>query len=497
MNTDIPCEEGGAAESDISYRCCCVICGKIIEDGRYGCDCREKEWTDEYRVTDVKYEWTEGDIRKALAAFRRYSTKSGRGMLQYNVMPHRRYSKRLKLRVGNTPLFELPRLGAKYGIDLFVKDEGKNPGGSFKDRETVVAALHTMAAGRKRAIIYSSGNAAASAALVASHLQIDLITCVSGDTYEGKVDYIRNLGSDVILIGDENTNYEEGYRLFSQLAKENFFARRGVDNWSVRNPFRVTGDKTTALEVVKQYGALSGARVAVPDYVVVPTGNGSCLAGMWKGFVELHRIGAITRVPKMVSAAIKNASPVYQAFHASTPFGPEVCDLDEVSEDDMAIGSVIVAEEGYDSIMATDALRESEGTAVVVSHEDIRRALLNVLETAWPTTRRHRFIPEPAALVALAVVEKVIGSADFESDEKPSVVAVMTGHGSKAKDQLFELLGDRDDLRHRVEELVSGHEVPHGEGDAPPGELIAVEADKELLENTLAERYKQPAHAHV
>src|SRR5690606_20913108 len=149
--------------------------------------------------------------------FRLYNLDAPGGMMQYTLLPHRSFAHHLKLRIGTTPLFNLPILSQLYKRELFIKDEGKNPGGSFKDRETAVAALHSLALGNDGAIIYSSGNAAASAALIARHLNIKLITCVPGDTYGEKVDYIRHQGSDVVRLGNKKTNYEEGYRLFAQL----------------------------------------------------------------------------------------------------------------------------------------------------------------------------------------------------------------------------------------------------------------------------------------
>lgn len=472
-------------KKNLSYYRRCLHCGKIATRPNYNCDCGSGDWTDEYRLTDVKYSLTEKDVHRALQAFRAYRMDHPRGMLQYTLMPHQPFSAQLKLRIGGTPFFELPELSGRYKRVLYIKDEGRNPGGSFKDRETAMAALNALATGRDRAVIYSSGNAAASAALLANQLDLALITCVSGDTYTEKVDYIRKLGSDVVRIGDSHTNYEQGYRLFAQLNNEGFFTGRGLDNWSVRNPFRVTGDKTTALEVVRQFGQTKGEIAAVPDYVVVPTGNGSCLAGMWKGFVELKKIGAIDKLPKMVSAAIKNASPVYQAFQKGRRMIPEVCDLDKVADPELEIGSVIVAEEGYDSIAATEALFESGGTAMVVTRAEIQSVLIDLLDREWQATDTHDLLPEPASLVALAAVARM--NQNDIGNPCSSVVAVMTGHGSKALEIMEKLLSERADLCHKMlnlsqrqstkPSLVLRHKAR--------GHLVDVAAEKSNLQNAI------------
>jgi len=440
-------------KTSLAYYRRCLRCGKVTTDANYVCNCEDAAWTNEYRLTELNYTLTSEDIERALEAFRSYNLDSREGMMQYPLLPHRSFAHRLKLRIGATPMFNLPSLSHLYKRELYIKDEGKNPGGSFKDRETAMAALNSLALGYEGAIIYSSGNAAASAALIANHLNIQLITCVPGDTYDEKVDYIRKQGSDVVRIGNKKTNYEEGYRLFAQLNCEGFFTSRGLDNWSVRNPFRIAGDKTTALEVIRQFCNHLGQEDVVPDYVVVPTGNGSCLAGMWKGFLELKKIGAINKLPKMVSAAIKNASPVYQAFHRGKHRSPEVCDLNKVDESDLEIGSVIIAEEGYDSVAATTALYESGGTAMVVTRREVKAALTDLLESEWATTEANDFLPEPASLVGLAAVAKMERMKIGENGS--SVVAVITGHGSKALKLMKTLLSDRPELRDKMLSLAT------------------------------------------
>ncbi|MDZ7846921.1 MAG: pyridoxal-phosphate dependent enzyme [Owenweeksia sp.] len=209
--------------------------------------------------------------------------------------------------VGLTPLFALPGLSEHFGHNIYIKSEGHNPSGCFKDRETALCMLNARRLGYKRAVIFSSGNAAASAAIAIQHTDFHLITLVSGDTYEDKIDYIRDHGSDVIVIGDDRINFETGYRLFAKLNAAGEFEQEQYDNWSVINPYRVQGDKTTAIEIHRQL--LELAQSPVPDYVIVPTANGSCLAGVWEGFKEMCRLGVIERLPRMVSAGYPQCQP--------------------------------------------------------------------------------------------------------------------------------------------------------------------------------------------
>src|SRR5690554_4881306 len=130
-------------KEDLSYYLRCLNCGKVTTATNYNCDCGSGDWTDEYRLTDVKYNLTKSEKECALKAFRNYQMDHPRGMMQYTLMPHHVYSNQLKLRIGGTPFYQIPELSRKYMREIYIKDEGRNPGGSFKDRETVMAALNT------------------------------------------------------------------------------------------------------------------------------------------------------------------------------------------------------------------------------------------------------------------------------------------------------------------------------------------------------------------
>ena len=161
---------------------------------------------------DIVYRLKKDEKRAAIDSLKNYDLDYQGGILQYYFTPNRRHADDVNFKIGCTPLEKLETLGDQWGTQLFAKDEGANPSGCFKDRETLMAALHSRSIGKEKAVIYSSGNAAASAALFAAQLNFKLVTCVAGDTYPEKVEYIRNLGSDVIRIGDDATNYESGYQ---------------------------------------------------------------------------------------------------------------------------------------------------------------------------------------------------------------------------------------------------------------------------------------------
>ncbi len=458
----------------------CLKCGKLVSANNYTCTCGAEPWTKEYRILDVKCQLLEKERKAAVAAFKDFDLDHQKGILQYFFTPHSEFTDCVKLKVGLTSFFELPQLGAAFDARVFIKNEGDNPSGCFKDRETLMAALHSLAEGKRQIVIYSSGNAAASAALFADRLGLKLITCVAGDTYPEKIDYIQQRGAAVIRIGTKKTSFEEGYRLFAQLNEECFFVGKGFDNWSVRNPYRVIGDKTTAIEIVKQFRSQTGHMTGVPDYVVVSTGNGSCLAGIWRGFKELLNLGVIDRTPRMVSAAIKNASPVFKAYQKKLTGRPAVCTLEGVPEEDKEIGSIILAEEGYDSMEATKALFESGGLAVEVRKSGMRRALIDLLEKDQRTAIERRLLPEPASLVTLAAIKKMRQSNILHKSS--TAVALISGHGAKARQLLMKMLRLRPRLQKVMQNIIDEYELDSNFPVASKkGQLVTVGLDLKKL----------------
>jgi|GEM_PF-1122488 len=430
----------------------CLVCQRPNSSLNYSCGCSDEPWTKEYRILDVICSFDSEQREQAIRGLANYDMHHPSGILQYIFTPHTSHYPNLPFRIGLTPLLALDNLSEDYEAKIFLKNEGDNPSGCFKDRETIMAALHSKATGQDKAVIYSSGNAAASAALLASEMNFGLITCVAGDTYSEKVHYIRKKGSDVIRIGGPKTTFEEGYRLFARLNEDGVFSGLGYDNWSVRNPYRIIGDKTTAIEIIKQYEQQTGKAGAVPDYVVVPTGNGSCLAGIWRGFQELRSFGLIDTLPKMVSAAIKHASPVYKAWQKNRTHRPAVCDLDQVSESEKEIGSIILAEEGYDSIEATKAVFESGGLAMVLTKSEMKSALIDLMTREKDTVLHHNVLPEPASIVSLASIKKM--KQQGITDSNTAVVALLSGHGAKSKKLLLNMLRNHPDLRMVMKRII-------------------------------------------
>lgn len=441
-----------------------MFCGKDQESISYVCKDSTEEWQNEYRSFDLQLRIDEHIRQNILKSFLQYDFNSPDSILQYEALPHRAKHRKDDLKVGLTPLFKLSQLGKSLSVNLYMKSEGHNPSGCFKDRETLMCLLNTRRHGLSRAVIYSSGNAAASAAIFAQKNNFHIITFVSGDTYAEKIDFIRAHGSDVIVIGDENTCFEEGYRLFAKLNAMDLFAHCGYDNWSVVNPYRVEGDKTTAVEIVKQLSP-DVVPAKVPDYVVVPTANGTCMAGIWKGFKELKALGIIDRLPQMISAGIINANPVQKAVEENQLERPSTCDLSKLDPEDANIGSIILAEEGYDTIEAANAVVESGGLAVAVGKADIENYYQLFLEKEAALAEDKNVLPEPASIISIAAIEKLKQQRKLKPEDL--VVSVVTGSGVKARKKIMEMLpkdqGTVDMVDHILDRKKKGQypDAPH------------------------------------
>ncbi|UII33060.1 pyridoxal-phosphate dependent enzyme [Fulvivirga ulvae] len=467
--------------TSIAFEKRCLYCGELNNSINYTCNCKFEDWFKEYRILDIQPLVTPIYRREVIKSFRNYSFTHQQGIAQYKALPFREWYPEHLEPIGMTPLHYLKNLSSLYGARIYIKNEGNNPSGCFKDRETLLALLNTRRRGLRHAVIYSSGNAAASAAILAQKQDIQLITFVAGDTYPEKIEFIREHGSDVIVVGDENTNFETGFRLFARVNAENIFSRSKFDNWSVRNPYRVHGDKTTALEIVKQFSD-NPLVCQVPDYIIVPTANGSCLAGIWKGFRELKQLNIISKLPKIVSVGIKGANPVFKAVRRKQTGRPERCDLSLLNTEDANIGSTILAEEGYDSIEAAKAVISSDGIAVEVNSEDIQNTLRDFLQQERQLAGEQAVLPEPASLISIAAIKKIKCI-----QPENTVVSIITGHGLKAKEMIDQLLSGYPDLQHLVADIIKKKQHDISLGSITKGRRRDVAADFDAVVNVFNE----------
>jgi len=305
---------------------------------------------------------------------------------------------------GSTPLIHAARLGERLHIpNLYLKNDTVLPTGSLKDRSNSVGLSVGKELGFTTAAVMSTGNAAASVAAYSAAAGLKSVVLVPKGTAPSKIIQARAYGATVIVV-DGNFDYEVA-RLYKAAVQE-----FGWYDCLSSNPYRDEGKKSYAYEFVDQ---LDGR---IPDWVIHPTAGGTGIYAMWKGFKEFLSLGWIERAPKLVAAQSEAAAPIVAAFEKGlTDFEPVVA-CETVAE------SIQVGNPAALGWRALAALRESKGTAVALSDEEI-------LEAQLLTGSLAGIFAEPAAATSVAAARKlrergVIGRDDL-------VVCNLTGHGLK------------------------------------------------------------------
>jgi threonine synthase len=312
---------------------------------------------------------------------------------------------RVSLGEGWTPLVERRWRGAQ----VLFKLESQMPTGSFKDRGTAVMLTHLLEVGVGAVHEDSSGNAGASLATYAAAAGIPCTIYVPAAAPRGKIVQIAAAGADVRAIAGTRQDVTDA-ALAAAEAGASFYASH---NWQ---PFFIEGTKTLAYELWEQLG------FAAPENIVVPTGYGSNILGLDRGFDELLRRGEIARRPRLFAVQAVNCAALAAAWHAGAedyvPFQPQPT---------IADGIATVRPVRTREVLA--ALRRSNGGVVAVPEGAIGASLTEL--------GRMGLFVEPTAATTLAaltqLVETVIGPREV-------TVAVLTGHGLKATDKIGELL---------------------------------------------------------
>ena len=293
---------------------------------------------------------------------------------------------------GNTPLIPAPRLGASLGVDLFLKYEGLNPTGSFKDRGMTTAITQAAAEGAETVICASTGNTAASAAAYASRAGMQCVVLIpDGKIALGKLAGALAYGARVIAISG---SFDDGLRMVREASDK---APIALVN-SV-NPARLEGQKTAAWEVTEQLGS-------VPDWVWLPGGNAGNISAYWLGFTESGGDR-----PRLLGAQAAGAAPIVLGH---------VVDQPETMATAIRIGNPARWKQ------AEAALQESNGNILAVTDEEIFAAYRRL------ATEEGVFC-EPSSAAGVAGLIKRINE-DRTAYEGRKIVCVLTGHGLKDPD---------------------------------------------------------------
>ncbi|MDI6643006.1 MAG: threonine synthase [Candidatus Hodarchaeaceae archaeon] len=327
-------------------------------------------------------------------------------------MPILDESKIVSLGEGGTPLYRCDRLAKEVGVrELYVKFEGANPTGSFKDRGMTVGITKALEFGAKTVACASTGNTSASLAAYAAKAGLRCVVLLPrGKVALGKLAQTLVYGAQAVAV---RGNFDEALDMVRKLCE----ARKDIYLLNSLNPFRLQGQKSIGFEIADQLGW------EVPDRVVVPMGNCANIWAIYKGFFEFDAVGLTRGIPKMTGIQAEGAKPIVDAIKRGA-------DKFEPVERPETIATAIRIGNPVNGPKAIRAIRASKGTAESVSDQEIIKAqkLMARLEGIGV---------EPASASTIAGLKKLVRKSAIKRDE--SIVCVATGHMLKDPEEAIKV----------------------------------------------------------
>ncbi|PAV08020.1 threonine synthase [Methanosphaera cuniculi] len=306
---------------------------------------------------------------------------------------------RVSLDEGGTPFCKCDKIGKELGIDLYVKVEGSNPTGSFKDRGMSVGTTKAVDLGVDMVGCASTGNTSASLSAYAARAGLKCaVVLPSGKVALGKLAQAMFHGAKVFSI---DGNFDDALETITELALEGeLYLLNSI------NPYRLEGQKTIGFELVQDLGWES------PDRVILPVGNAGNISAIWKGICEFKEAGYMKDVPRMTGIQAENSAPIANAVKSGS---------DEVIpvENPDTIATAIRIGAPVSSIKAMRAIKESDGTAETVSDDEI-------LDAQMYLARTEGIGVEPASAASIAGLKKLVENGEIDQGER--VVCIVTGH---------------------------------------------------------------------
>jgi threonine synthase len=310
----------------------------------------------------------------------------------------------ITLREGGTPLVESPWLSEVSGAEVWLKVEGDNPTGSFKDRGMTVALSVAVGQGAEAVVCASTGNTSASMAAYAARARVKpLVLVPQGRIAAGKLAQAIVHGAQVIMV---RGNFDDCLRMTREMAED-----YPVALVNSVNPMRLEGQKTAAFEVVDFLGD-------APDVHVLPVGNAGNISAYWRGYVEYHKTGRATRTPRMLGWQAAGAAPLVSGVPVPNP---------------ETVASAIRIGNPASWHLAVEAVEESAGGFAAVPDEEILAAQRQLAATDG-------VFVEPASAAGVAgLLGEIAGGGSYDGQR---IVVTVTGHGLKDIDTALSTFTD-------------------------------------------------------
>lgn len=351
------------------------------------------------------------------------------------------------LPVGDTPLLRANRLADALGLKcLYIKDDGRNPSGSFKDRASAVAVARARETGRDVVATASTGNAAAALAAMSAAAAHASVIFVPRSAPQAKIAQLLVYGSQVLAV---DGSYDDAFDLCVRACNEFGWYNRNTGY----NPFMTEGKKTVSFEIASQLAESKApaskrendshdAPFVPPDSVFVSVGDGSIIGGVYKGFWELKTLGWTDRVPRIFGVQSTASAAIHNAWR-----------------DDLEVPQPVTAETAADSISVSEprdatkalrAVRASGGAFLLVEDESILQAIL-------PLARLGGVFAEPAGATSLAGLQQAMRQGLLDPSEK--VVVISTGSGLKDVPAAMRIAGEPDVVPPSLDAVAESLEI--------------------------------------
>jgi threonine synthase len=377
----------------------CVLCGKRYQPDKVDYVCPDHG---DEGILDVQYnyDFIAAQISKdALLHSKDYSIWRYKPMLPIKsgaVLP--------PLSVGWTPLYHTPRLAVKLGLKLlWVKDEGRQPTASLKDRASAVAVVKAVEKGADIITTASTGNAAAALSGLCASIQQPNVIFVPEKAPQAKIAQLLVFGSRVLLV---KGTYDDAFDLCLEASRTYGWYNRNTGY----NPYMAEGKKTAAYEICEQLNWNA------PDRIFVSVGDGCIISGLHKGLKDLYAMGWIDKMPKLMGVQAAGSSYLYEAWKT------EVDILTKPPIKARTVADSISCELPRDRIKALAAVKETKGAFLAVDDKEILAAIPEL-------ARGSGVFAEPAGAAAYAGLVQAVNQDLVSKDER--IVVLNTGNGLK------------------------------------------------------------------
>jgi threonine synthase len=404
----------------------CARCGRRYKPDSGAIRCENR---DDGRL-DVFYDYEA--LKDALT--KEQLSKRGKGVWKYReLLPLHNTNNVITLEEGGTPLVRSRNLAKQLGaINLWLLDDTRNPTSSFKDRPMTVGISKAVELGYDTVVSASSGNAAASLAAYSSKAGLKCITFVPDSASIGKLAQLSMYGAKVLKVRGDDPTQDPTVKMLKAVCDQ--YRWYPCPSFGPLNAYQAEGPKTMSYEIAEGLGW------ETPDWVLMGVGAGGGLGGNWKGYRDFQALDFINRVPRMVAVQSTGCAPLVRAYdQGSDPLRIAPWDNPE------SVATGLMDPFPWDGDLALRAVRESHGTAVAVSNEEI-------LDAQWLLARTEGIFAEPSGAASLAGLIKLINTGII--DRSDTVAVEITGGGLKDPEVVKRAMPQIPEIGATIDELL-------------------------------------------